>query len=267
MIFRLVSGSETPSSASEEGVRGVHDDEVDAGGGDVVALDLLRLPLAQQPVVDEDAGELVADRALHERRGDRGVDAAGQPADHAGVADLGADPGDLVRDDVAGVPVGRDAGGVVQEALDDLLAVGGVPHLGVPLHAVHPPLVARERGDRGRLAGREDPEARGRLGDRVAVAHPDDLVGGLARDERSAVGARVAREMHGGGAVLAPAGLRDRAAELLRHDLEPVADAEHGHPELEDARVERRGALLVHAGRAAGQDDARGLPRRDLGRR
>ena len=72
---------------AEELLRGVDDDEADAGGGDVVALDLLALALAQQPVVDEDAGELVAHRAVHQRGGDRGVDAAGQPAQHVAVAD------------------------------------------------------------------------------------------------------------------------------------------------------------------------------------
>ena len=45
--------------------------------------DLLRLVLAQQPVVDEDARELVADRLVHEQRRDRGVDAAGKRAEHA----------------------------------------------------------------------------------------------------------------------------------------------------------------------------------------
>ena len=54
--------------------------------------DLLGLALAQQAVVDEDAGELLADGAVDERRGGRRVDAAGEAADHAAVADLGADP-------------------------------------------------------------------------------------------------------------------------------------------------------------------------------
>ena len=53
--------------------------------------DLLGLVLAHQAVVDEHAGELVADRPVDEQRGDRGVDAAGEPADHPAVADLGAD--------------------------------------------------------------------------------------------------------------------------------------------------------------------------------
>ena len=48
---------------------GVDDDEADAGGGNVVALDLLGLSLAQETVVDEDARELVADSAMDESRG------------------------------------------------------------------------------------------------------------------------------------------------------------------------------------------------------
>ena len=54
-------------------------------------LHLLGLVAAQQPGVDEHARELVADRLVHERGRDRGVDAARQPADHALGADLGAD--------------------------------------------------------------------------------------------------------------------------------------------------------------------------------
>ena len=55
----------------------------------------------QQPVVDEDAGQLVADRPLHERRRHRRVDAAGQPADRPTVADLLPDRRDLLLDDRA----------------------------------------------------------------------------------------------------------------------------------------------------------------------
>ena len=57
--------------------------------------DLLGLVQPQQAVVDEDAGELVADRLVDQHGGDRAVDAAGEPADHAALADLGADLGDL----------------------------------------------------------------------------------------------------------------------------------------------------------------------------
>ena len=94
MVLRLVSGSETPASCAEECVRRINVDQRDvvviAEQGD----DLLGLVLAQQAGVDEDAGELVADRLVDQHRGDRGVDAAGQAADHPAVADLVADLGD-----------------------------------------------------------------------------------------------------------------------------------------------------------------------------
>ena len=56
---------------------------------------LLRLARAQQAVVDEDAGQLVADRLMDQHRGDRAVDPAGQAADHPSAAHLGADAADL----------------------------------------------------------------------------------------------------------------------------------------------------------------------------
>ena len=43
---------------------------------------------AQQPVIDEHAGELVADRLVDQHGRDRRIDAAGQPADHPALADL-----------------------------------------------------------------------------------------------------------------------------------------------------------------------------------
>ena len=75
----------------EERLRRVDDLQRDAGRGHEVALDLLGLALAEQAVVDEHTGQLVADRALHQRCGDRRVDAAGQSADRPLVADLCAD--------------------------------------------------------------------------------------------------------------------------------------------------------------------------------
>ena len=99
IALRLASGSVTPLSFSRK--RGSASTATSgtlkcvAEGGD----DLLALVLAHQAVVDEHAGELIADRAVHEQRRDRGVDAAGEPADHAALADLLADARDLLLDD------------------------------------------------------------------------------------------------------------------------------------------------------------------------
>ena len=134
MILRFSSGSVTPAERVEEAVLGVDDLEVDAGGGDEVALDLLGLAGPQQPVVDEHAGEAVADGPLHERGGHGRVDAAGQPAEHPLVAHRGLDGGDLLLDDVGHRPGGLEAGDVVEEVLEHRLAVLGVEHLRVELH-------------------------------------------------------------------------------------------------------------------------------------
>ena len=82
----------------QEAVLGVDGDqrdvEVVAEGGD----HLRALVLAHQAVVDEHARQPVADRAVHEQRRDARVDPAREPADRAPVADLGADPLDLLLD-------------------------------------------------------------------------------------------------------------------------------------------------------------------------
>ena len=83
MMRRFSSGSVDALEPREEAVGGVDVDERDVE----VALerldDLGRLVLAQQAVVDEDAGELVADRLVDEQRRDRRVDAAGERAEDA----------------------------------------------------------------------------------------------------------------------------------------------------------------------------------------
>ena len=52
-------------------------------------------------------------------------------------------------------------------------------------------------------------------------------------------------------AVLALPGGGDLAPERLRHQLVPVADAQHRHAEVEQRRVHPRAVGLVHGGGAA----------------
>ena len=185
----------------EELLLGVHDVQVDARRGHEVALDLLGLALAQQAVVDEDAGEPVTDRALHHRGRHGGVDAAGEPADRvAGLADLLADALGLLVDDVDHRPGLPAAGDPVQEVLQDGLAVLGVQHLGVPLDAGQAPVEVLERRDRGRLRGGQHVEARRGRADRVAVRHPDGVRVGQLGEEHAGGG-----DLHPGAAVLARA--------------------------------------------------------------
>ena len=104
----------------EEARRRVDRHELDADVRAHGALHLLALVQPQQASVDEHAGELIADRAVHERRGDGRIHAAGQPADHLRVADERADLRDLVLDERARRPARRRAADVEQEVREHL---------------------------------------------------------------------------------------------------------------------------------------------------
>ena len=120
--------------ADEEVLR-LHVDE-----RDVVAVaeqrdDLLGFRLAHQAVIDEHAGELIADGLVDQHRRHGRIDAAGQAADHPAGADLRADALDgLVAERLHG-PVAAAAGDVAHEVADQLRAVRRVHHLRMELHA------------------------------------------------------------------------------------------------------------------------------------
>ena len=213
--------------------------------------DLLRLAFPHEAGVDEHARELVAHRLVHEGGGDRRVNPARETAQHALAADLRPDLGDGLLDDRRVGPRRAAAAHVVQERLEHLLAAFGVRDLGVELHAVHGAVAILERGDRG--AGRRgcDAEAVGGGRDRVAVAHPHDLLVGQRAEQRR----RVSREPQLRGAVLAPARVSHLAAQLLRDELGPVADAEHRHAGVVQRGIERRRVVDVDRRRATREDD------------
>ena len=182
MILRFSSGSTIPSSAPRNCSLASTTSSLSKTASKSER-DLLGLAEPHHPVVDVDAGQPVADRALHDRGGDRGVDAAGQRADRAAVADLLADRLDLLLDDVEHRPGLPAAGDVVQEVLEHLLAVLGVQHLRVPLDAGQPARdVLERRHRRARRRGQHGEPLR-RLRHRVAVRHPDVVVDGYVGQE------------------------------------------------------------------------------------
>ena len=171
----------------EEVVGGVDGDEADAGRGDEVVLDLLDFALAQQAVVHEHAGELVADGLVYQSGGHGGINAAGQAADHLGVADLLADLLDLILDNRGGIPVVGQRGATVQEVFDKLLAKRGVLDFRVPLHTIELAGFVRH-GGHGRAFGVGQHFEAGRgLFDRHTVAHPRGLLGGGVGEDAGVV--------------------------------------------------------------------------------
>jgi hypothetical protein len=99
-------------------------------------------------VIDEDAGQLLADRLVDEQRGDGAVDAAREAADHALAADLRADSLDLLLDHGRRGP-GRDrAGDPVEEVLQDIAMPWGVCTTSGGTGRRRAALGRLERGDR-----------------------------------------------------------------------------------------------------------------------
>ena len=173
MNLRFFSGSVTPSSPPRKSRARVHVDE-----RDVVAVakqrdDLLRLPCPHQAVIDEHAGELLADRLVDQHRRDGAVDAAGKAADDATAADLLADVGDLRVAEAGHRPVARAAANVAHEVGEQLAAVGRVHDLRMEHQAVALRLLVSGDGEGCAFGTRDHLEARRERLDPVAVAHPD----------------------------------------------------------------------------------------------
>src|SRR5690606_8235692 len=147
--------------------------QLGAGGSYEVLFNLLGFAFAQQAVVDEHAGELVTDGALHQGSCNSGVHTAGQSADGLAGADLRADALDLLVSDVVSGPVALQACTVVQEVLQDILAVLAVLDLWVPLHAVQALGLIGESGNWSAGGGCQYFKAFWGLGDGIAVAHPN----------------------------------------------------------------------------------------------
>ena len=94
----------------------------------------------------------------------------------------------------------------------------------------------------------------------VAVAHPNLLLGVQAM-EQDAVRAL---DLDGGLAILPVGRTVDDPAGVAGQQLLSVAHAQDRHAQLQDGRVQVRGACLQHGFRPAGQDDAAQVGALDL---
>ena len=208
-------------------------------------------------MIDENAGELVADSLGEQRRRDGGINAAGKRQQHLTVADLGADRFNGCAHIVAHRPIALCAADLIQEVVQHFLAVFGVVYFRVELHAVKAASFVAYADGRAGCAVRNKAEAFGDLGHVVAVAHPRYALFRQAL-EQAAVGVE-----KGGGLAVFASRIRlrgsDLSAEVVRHELAAVAYAEHGNAQLEYLRIHLRRAGSVNALRAAGEDNADGV--------
>ena len=216
----------------------------------------LHLTLPQEPVVDEDADQPVADGAVYQGGGHRRVDAAAQAAQHPGVAHLPANLLHRGGGEMFHVPIGGAPADAEQEILQHGPAVLGVDHLGMKLEAVEAPSAVGKGGDGGVAGMRDHRPVLGQRRHPVAVAHPHALAGArveAGEEIRGVVDGEV------GETVLALRGFGHAAPHGLVDDAHAVADAQKGHGQPEQLRSHRGCAAAIDAGGSAGQDDAGGL--------
>ena len=227
---------------------------------------LLGLVQPQQPVVDEDAGELVADGAMDQRGRDAGIDAATETEDRFVAAHLRTDGRHRLGDVVAHDPVAAAAADVAHKAAQQRWPLHGVRHFGVELQRVEGTRLVGHAGNRAAVGAGHQLEAGRQLGDLVAVAHPDveqavALGRAVVLDAIEQPG--VAPGTDPGEAELALLSRFDLATQLLRHGLHAVADAQHRHAGREHRCRGLVGGLLVRRHVAAGEDDALGAEAAD----
>lgn len=235
----------------QKALRDVRADEVHVKLAAEDALDVVALVFAKKAVVDEDAGELFADRLVDHDGRDRGVDAAGHRAEDAPVADLSAELFDRTLDEVAHDPVAPAVTNIEEEGPQDVCPLLGMVDLRVELHRVDPAFLAFHRGAGTTLGRRGDGKAFRGLGDVVRMAHPANVFGPYVREKL-----RFAVISDDRAPVFADAGRTDRAAQDLSDHLCAVADPEDRDAGFEERPSAKRRVLAVDAVRTTGQDDA-----------
>ena len=134
--------------------------------------DLLGLARAQHSGVDKDAGQLVANRLVQQRRGDRRIDAARQAQHDVAVTDLAADAVEDLRVKHRHRPVAAAAGDLVSKVAQQFRPLRRVRDLGVKQRAVKTPAVVGDRGKGGGFAGGDRAKSGRQRIDLVAMAHP-----------------------------------------------------------------------------------------------
>ena len=135
--------------------------------------DLFGLVHPHQSVVDEDAGQLVADRFVDQNGGDGGIDTARQAANDLSIAHLLADFRDLGGAEFGHGPIAGEAADMAREIGDQLRPIGRVDDFGMELDAVILARLVRDHGEGRAIAGGDDLEPVGKARDLVAMAHPN----------------------------------------------------------------------------------------------
>jgi hypothetical protein len=184
---------------------------------------------AQQAVVDENAGELVADGLVQQRRRHARIHAAAQAENDVFLADLRADFLDGLVDVIAASSSSAAAADAVDKVGDDFLAARRVDDFGMKLQAEEFPRAIFDRRVFGIFRDGDGLKPSGIF---VSLSPWNSRPAATWAVWRTARRSVFHRER--AFAVFALLAFLDFAAEKLREQLHAVADAQHRHAELKN---------------------------------
>ena len=237
--------------AGKEPRGGIDPDEGDPEGQAEEFVHFLGFVLPQEAVVDEDAGEAVAEGFVEEEGGDAGIHAPGNPHQDGFVPHEGTDAGDLFFDVPRHRPRRLGPAEIEGETPQDVGPVDGMLDFGVELDAEPRFLAVLDGGGHPGIGEGDDLEPFGRLRDPIPMAHPDFLDFGKAGQKP-----RIAQGPDGLPAVFPGGRGFHLAVAVFRHPLHPVTDPEDGDSEIEDAGVAGKGFGFVDGMGSSGKNEA-----------
>ena len=212
----------------------------------VLAQDALVFVLAQQAVVDKDAGEPIADGPREQHPGHRRVHASREPQHDLVLSEGLAQGCDGGLHERIGRPVLFQAGYPYQEIAQKLRAVLRVVHLGMELYAVG--LLALDLVGSYRHIGRgsDDAETLGKLLDGVSVAHPhlEGVVEALEELDLHDIGPAVLAHLTG----------KHLSPRTVGEVLGTVAHPEQGNTSAKERKIHLRGIVLTHRRGTSAED-------------
>ena len=214
---------------------------------------------AKQAVVHKHTGQLVTDRTMDECSSDGGVNPSAQTEDHLFITHLLTDPLHRLGNVVAHDPIWLGATDLQNESLKQLLPFFGVGHLGMELNRVKATRFVSHTRDRAGCVRGHHREAGGQFRHFIPVAHPDiqDAVPLFCTKILQAIQqSGVAVSTHLCRSKLPRAPCFHFAAELLRHGLHAVTNAQYGNAKAKDSFGGFVRLVFIDTGVATRQDDA-----------
>src|SRR5215471_16299479 len=211
LLFGILDTVETP----QEEVARICTDERNVVSPAEKPDDLFCFAFAHESRIDEDTGELIANRLMDQKRCDRRIDTSGQSADHACFADLFTNAAYGLRTEGPHVPIRGNSRDGLGEVAQKHRASRSVYNFGMEHRAVEAASLVRDNGEWRVLAHGENVEPLGQRGDAVAVAHPNFVT--RAEGPQPLEKRRLARHLDLGTAELTLGVRFDAAAQLGDH--------------------------------------------------